>query len=134
MKNDLIFMTTTVTTDVAANAVIPLTTITRKRGCALQSANNAITLAKVGYYKVSGTVTFTAATTGDYSIGLFRNGTQTLGIESGVTVSTADQTKTLPIEGIVRAFCGEFAPTVTLVNTGTAMTITNVAIDMEYLG
>ena len=89
MKNDLIFMTTTTDTSVLSNGIVPLSTIARRRGCALQGSNNAITLMKVGYYKVSGTITLTAPTIGDVTIVVAKNGTPVSGIEVTSTISTA---------------------------------------------
>lgn len=134
-KNDLIFMINTTTSSVDSNGTIPLTTIARRRGCSLQSSNNGVVLEKAGYYKVSGTITFTAPATGNVIIDLAKNGIKIPGIQSVATVATATtQYITLPIDGIVRVFCNEGQPLLTIINSGIAISTLNVNLSVEYLG
>ena len=134
-KNDLLYVTTTGTTAVAANGLIPFSTIARRRGCALDLENNSILLKKPGYYKVSGTITFTAPAAGVVSIQAQKSGTAIPGLLTGATVTTAaTQVITLPIEGIVRVLCCDGSSTLTLLNTGVAITLTNLSLDVVYLG
>ena len=54
---------------------------------------------------------------------------------ASTTISTATtEFRTLNISGIVRVTCGEGFGTLTLVNSGIAITTNNVEIDVEYLG
>ena len=124
----LIFKTTTTNQDVLADGIIPLTTISRRLGRAIQSSGNDIQLLVPGYYKVDASITFTAQTAGDITLVLEDNGIPVPGITASVT-ATADGTYTLNLTGVIRAFCCAGARTLNLVNTSeVAITVTNVAI------
>ena len=135
MCNDsLIFMTNSANADVLANGIIPLTTIQRRRCRAIQNGSNSIVLNEPGYYKVTGSVTFTAPEAGTITVELQKNSIAVPGITASTTITTADtEVRTLNISGIVRVFCNEGVATLTLVNTGLAITVQNVALDVEYL-
>lgn len=135
MSNSLIMMTTTTANSVLANGIIPLTTIQRRRGQVVESNSNNITLNRPGYYKVNAYVTFTAPAAGDISIQLQKNGVDVTGLTASTTITTATtEVRTLNISGIVRVFCNEGFSTITLVNSGLAITTSNVEMDIEYLG
>lgn len=134
-NNSLIFMTTITDAAVLANGIIPLTTIQRRRGRAIQNGTNSILLNMPGYYKVTGSVTFTAPAAGVVNIQLQKNNVDVSGITAGETITTATtEVRTLNINGIVRVYCNEDIATLTLVNNGVAITVQNVALDVEYLG
>jgi hypothetical protein len=134
-KNDLIFMISTASSSVLANGLIPLSTISRRRGCTFDTGTNSIILKRPGYYKISGTITFTAPVAGLVNINTQKNGVSIPGITTSGTVTTATtEVNTLPIEGIVRVFCNDGIATLTLVNTGVAITVSNVNLAIEYLG
>ena len=135
MSNSLIFATTTSAASVLANGVIPLTNISRRRGCACTLASNSITLNAPGYYKITGTVTFTAPVAGDVTIEAHKNGTLIPGITASTTITTATtEVRSIAVSGIVRVFCNEGVASLTLVDTGVAIDISNVSLDVEYLG
>lgn len=133
-NNSLIFMTTTTDAAVLANGIIPLTTIQRRRGRSVQNGTNSILLNTPGYYKITGSVTFTAPAAGVVNVQLQKNNVDVPGITAGETITTATtEVRTLNISGIVRVYCNEDIATLTLVNNGVAITIQNVALDVEYL-
>ena len=133
-NDSLIFMTTTTEASVLANGIIPLTTIQRRRGRAIQNGTNSVLLGGAGYYKVNASVTFTAPVAGITRIKLQKNNVDVPGITAGTTITTATtEVRTLNISGIVRVFCNEDIATLTLVNNGVAITIQNVSLDIEYL-
>ena len=124
----LIFKTTTTTQEVLANGIIPLTTISRRLGRAIQSSGDDIQLLAPNYYKVDASITFTAPTAGVVTIVLEDNGIPVPGITASVT-ATADGTYTLNLTGIVRTFCCAGARSLNLVNTSeVAINTSNVAI------
>ena len=132
---DLIYMTTTTNASVLANGVIPLTTIQRRTGCALQDGTNSIIFRAAGYYKVNGSITFTAPVAGDVTITAQKNNIDIPGITATTTITTADtEIRTLNINGIVKVFCSERGSSLTLVNSDVAITVQNVSLDVEYLG
>ena len=131
---DNIYKTTTASTSVAANDVIPLTTVTRRKGCSVLSTTNGILLTKTGYYKISGTVTVTAPVAGTVVINAQKTGTDITGITATETITTATtETRTIPIEGIVRVWCGEGQTILTLFNAGVAVTVLNASVTVMYL-
>ena len=135
MNNSLIMMTTTTSNSVLADGIVPLTTITRRRGQNVNSGTNSVLLSRPGYYKVNASVTFTAPVSGTISIKAQKNGFDLVGMTASTTITTATtEVRTLNISGIVRVFCNEDLITLTLVNSGLAITTSNVEIDVEYLG
>lgn len=133
-NNSLIFMTTTTDSAVLENGIIPLTTIQRRRGRVIQNGTNSVLLNMPGYYKVTGSVTFTAPAAGVVNIQLQKNNVDVPGITAGTTITTATtEVRTLNISGIVRVYCNEDIATLTIVNNGVAITVQNVALDVEYL-
>ena len=134
-NNSLIFMTTPTNSSVLANGIIPLTTVQRRRGRVIQNGTNSVLLNAPGYYKVNGSITFTAPVAGTITTQLQKNNINISGITASTTITTATtEVRTLNVSGIVRIYCNEDVATLTLVNTGLAITVQNVALDVEYLG
>ena len=134
MNNSLIYMINNGVSSVLANGVIPLTTIARRRGKCIQNDSNSIILNAPGYYKVNVTVTLSAGAAGIVSIALQKNGITIPGMTGATTITTATtENRQVVINGIVRVNCYEGAAALTLVNTGIAITTSNVSIDVEYL-
>lgn len=135
MKNGLIYLVTQTSESVLANGLIPLETIARRRGCSCQKNGDGVTLTKAGYYKITGSITFTAPVAGVVTITARKNGIDIPSIQASTSVTTATtQVSTLNVNGIIRVMCGEGEPTITLVNSGVAITLSNVSLDVEYLG
>ena len=135
MNNSLIFMNTVTTASVTANGVIPLTNIQRRRGNVIQNGTNSITLNAPGYYKINGTITFTAPAPGDVTVQVQKNGVEIPSITASTTITTATtEVRSLAISGVIRVYCNEGVSSISLVNTGVAITISNVSLDIEYLG
>ena len=134
MNNSLIYVINNGASSVLANGVIPLTTIARRRGKCIQNDSNSIILNAPGYYKVNVTVTLSAGAAGIASIALQKNGITIPGMTGATTITTATtEVRQIVISGIVRVNCYEGAAALTLVNTGIAITTSNVSIDVEYL-
>lgn len=134
MCSSLLFMTTPTASTVLTDGVVPLTTIVRRRGCAIENGTNSVVLNRPGYYKVTATVTFTAPAAGNVVLQLQKNGTAIPGITASGTVTTATtEINTLVINGIVRVFCNEGVATLTLVNTGVGITTSNVSLTVDYI-
>ena len=135
MKNGLIYLITTTNESVLLNGIIPLETIARRRGCACQKSGDGVLLTKPGYYKITGSVTFTAPAAGVATIAAKKDGAAIPGVTASTTITTATtENRTLNISGIIRVGCCGGEPTITLVNTGVAVTISNVSLDVEFLG
>lgn len=125
-----IFMTNTTAASVLAEGTIPLTTIQRRKGCILTNSSTGIQILKPGYYLVEGTITFTAPAAGDVVVSLQKGGVNVPGIIGSSTITTATtEIRTIPISGIIRVLCNETA-IITLVNTGVAITTSNVSLSV----
>lgn len=135
MSKNLIFITTTTEQPVLVNGIIPLTTIQRNYGCSFQTNSNSVILRNAGYYKINASITLTGQTVGDATVQLQKNGVDVVGITSSTTITTATtETRTLNINGIVRVYCNEGFATLNIVNSGVAINVQNVALDIEYIG
>ena len=135
MSNSLIMMTTTTASSVLANGVVPLSTITRRRGQVLTNNSDSIVLNRPGYYKVNATLTFTAPEAGDVTVKIQKNNVDLSGMTASTTITTATtEIRSLAISGIVRVTCSEGFASLTLVNSGVAITTSNVEVDVEYIG
>ena len=127
-----LFAITSTVAAVSAGGTIPLDQTSRRVTPEIELSSNSVQAVgndcRGTYFKVSGTITFTAPSTGDVVISLRKNGVAVPGIITSATVATANtQTITIPIDGIVRVDRGETG-VFTLVNEGIAISITNVAL------
>lgn len=135
MKNSLIYLITTTTNAVASNGIIPLQTIARRRGNVVEQSGNSVILNRPGYYKINGSVTFNAPAAGVATVKTQKNGVDIPGLTASTTITTANtEERTLNINGVIRVVCGESAASITLINSGVAISETNVSLDIEYLG
>jgi hypothetical protein len=128
-----IFVTNTNSTNVLANGIIPINP-SRRMGNDIISENGNLILKRPGYYKVSGTITFTAQTAGNVTISLQKNNTNVPGITATETITTAEtEVRTIPIQGLVRVLCHEGTPIITLINESDIdITTLNVSLTIIY--
>ena len=131
-----IYLITPTTASVTAGGVLPLTSVARRQcGCVTQLGSDSVLLQRPGYYKVTGTVTFTAPAAGVVRVNLTQDGVAVPGITASTTVTTATtEVRSLAISGIVRVSCCNGSSTIQLINAGVAITTSNISLDVEYLG
>lgn len=133
-NNSLIYLATPSVSDVASGGVLPLSTIVRRRSGAIQQSNDSIVLGAPGYYHVSVGVTFTAPASGVVSIELRQDNLPVQGATASTSVTTATtEVRSLSLDAVVRVPCGASPVILTVVNSGVAITASNIAIDVEYL-
>ena len=133
-KHSLIYLATPSVASVASDGILPLTTIVRRRSGAIQQSNDSIVLRTPGYYHVSVSVTFTAPAVGVASLELRQDGVPVIGATASASVTTATtEVNSLSFDAVVRVPCSASAVTLTVVNSGVAITTSNIAIDVEYL-
>jgi len=133
-NNSLIYLATPSTASVAANGVLPLTTIVRRRGSSIQQSNDSIILGAPGYYHVSITATFTAPAAGDVTLQLRQDNLPVTGATASTTITTATtEVRSLSFNAVVRVPCCGSTVTLSVVNTGVAINTSNIAINVEYL-
>lgn len=127
-----IYTANTASQSVGVNTAVNLGTIIRRFGCALNAGSTSVSVSKCGYYAVTAVITFTAPATGVAAVSLQQNGAQVPGATVADTVTTATtEQNTMTLIGIVRSTTG--ADTLTLVNTGIAITPSNVAVTVVKL-
>jgi hypothetical protein len=135
MNNSLIYLTTPSTATVAANGVLPLTTIVRRRGQSVQQSNDSVVLGAPGYYHVSVNATFTAPVAGNVTLELRQDNLPVSGGTASATITTATtEVRSLSFEAIIRVPCCAAPVTLSVVNTGVAITTSNISLAVEYLG
>lgn len=127
-----IYTANTASQSVAVNAAVNIGTIQRRFGCALNAGASSVSIAKPGYYAVNAIVTYTAPAAGVAAVSLQQNGAQVAGATVADTVTTAvTEQNTMSLTAIVRSTsCND---TLTLVNTGIAITPSNVAMTVVKL-
>lgn len=135
--NSLIDVATTTSTSVLANGVIPFSTIVRRRGREIGQAGSAVAISDCGsnFYLVNVTATFTAPVAGDVTLTLQQNGSAVIGGTASTTIITATtETRSLSFSAIVRTYNSQsIVDVLTLVNSGVAITLSNVAMSVIKL-
>lgn len=135
--NSLIDVATTTSTSVLSGGVIPFSTVVRRRGKEVGQAGSAVAISDCGsnFYLVSVTATFTAPATGVVQLTLQQNGSSIVGGTASTTISTAStEVRSLSFTAIVRTFNNaNLVDTLTLLNSGVAITLSNVAMSMIKL-
>ena len=135
MCGNLIYLTTTTAQTVNQDSIIPLTTITRRKGCAIQSGNNSVLISKPGYYLVNAVITFTSSVAGNATVELDQNGQAVVGATGTTAIATATtEPATITISSIVRVLCNQGITTLTLRNTGIDLSTSNVALSVVQIG
>lgn len=112
---------------VASGGSIPLTTITRRTGCALNLNSNSVVISKPGYYILDANVTFEAQAEGTETISVYKNGVLIPGATATITTA-ASTIYEIGINTTIRTFINEPGATITLVATGGEITIQNTNV------
>lgn len=111
---------------------LPLGTVIRRFGCSLMQNGSSIMAHGDGYFTITGTVTLAPEAIGNVSVAAFENGVQIPGAVSTGSVSTADNSVTLPIVTTIRkGCCCTDDSVITLRLLEGASTISNVSLRVE---
>ena len=117
---------------VSANGIIDLGSVIRRFGCNCRLNGNAIEVDGAGYYTIDLNVTLAPTVAGNVQIAIFKNGVQLTGATATGSVSTANNTITLPIQTTIRDGCNcEGGTSLTVVLLAGASTVSNVAMRVE---
>ena len=119
-------------TAVAVDGVIPLGSIIRRYGCDVALNGNAVNITGAGYYDVDASVTVTPAAAGTVTITLYKDGVAVPGATASETAA-ANGTVDLSIPALVRQVCCAAGSALTLVLTGAAATVNNVALRVQRI-
>lgn len=117
-------------TAVAVDGVIPLGSLIRRYGCDVALNGNAVNITGAGYYDVDASVTISPAAAGTVTITLYKDGVAVPGATASETAA-ANGTVDLNIPALVRQVCCAAGSALTLVLTGAAATVNNVALRVQ---
>lgn len=126
-----IYTANTATQALVAGNIISLGSIIRRFGCSVNLNGSGVNLKEPGYYDVKASITAAPTAVGTVTAALFRNGVAVPGAVASASVSTANNSVTLPIATLVRESCCGDDSTLTLVFSGAAANVTNVALVVE---
>ena len=119
-------------TAVAVDGVIPLGSLIRRYGCDVALNGDAVNITGAGYYDVDASVTVSPAAAGTVTITLYKDGVAVPGATASETAA-ANGTVDLSIPALVRQVCCAAGSALTLVLTGAAATVNNVALRVQRI-
>lgn len=119
-------------TAVAVDGVIPLGSLIRRYGCDIALNGNAVNLTGTGYYDVDVSITATLTAAGTVTVTIYKDGVAVPGATSSKT-GTANSTVNLNIPALVRQACCASGSALSLVLTGAAATVNNVALRVQRI-
>lgn len=129
----LIYVAMQTPTAVAVNGIIPLGTIVRRYGCNCNLNGNGIAINGQGYYDVDVSVEAVPDAAGTVTIQLLKDGVAVPGATAAATVAAVANTVTLAFPATVRLGCCSTGSVLTLLLTGAASTVNNVAARVEKI-
>ena len=124
-------------TAVAVGGVIPLGSLIRRYGCDVSLNGNAVNITggnqSAGYYDVDASLTVAPAAVGTVTVTLFKDGVAVPGATASATAAAADDALDLNITALVRQVCCAAGSALTLVLTGAAASVDNVALRVQRI-
>lgn len=119
-------------TDVAVDGVIPLGSLIRRYGCDISLNGNAVNLSNAGYYDVDVSVTVASTAAGTVTATLVKDGVAITGATASAAAAAGAPT-VLSFPALVRQACCAAGSALTLVLTGAAATVNNVALRVQRI-
>lgn len=105
----------------------------RRFGCSTTLSGNAIALNAPGYYDVDVSVTAIPTAAGTVSVTLFQDGVAVPGAVASATTTAATNSVNLSLSAMVRVLNGSNVSNLTLVISGAASSVTNVAVVVDKM-
>ena len=119
-------------TAVAVDGVIPLGSLIRRYGCDVTLNGNAVNITGAGYYDVDASITVALAAAGTVTATLFKDGVAVPGATASAS-GAAGAPVVLAFPALVRQACCASGTALTLVLTGAAATVNNVALRVQRI-
>lgn len=119
-------------TAVAVDGVIPLGSIIRRYGCDANLNGNAVNITNAGYYDVDVSVTVAPTAAGTVTATLVKDGVAIPGATASAAAAAGAPT-VLSFPALVRQACCASGSAMTLVLSGAAATVTNVALRVQRI-
>lgn len=137
MSKSAIYTTNVSAPTVAVGGVIPLGSLIRRYGCDLSLNGNAVNITggnqSAGYYDVDASLTVAPAAVGTVTVTLFKDGVAVPGATASATAAAANDALDLNITALVRQVCCAAGSALTLVLTGAAASVDNVALRVQRI-
>lgn len=128
MSKSAIYVVNNSAQTLAVGNTVALGVVNRRFGCAIDLNGNSVTLDDQGYYDVNVSVTAAPTAAGTVTITLFNNGVAVPGATASNATTVGGNPVNVSFESLVRVFCGANAGALTIVLTGSAATVSNVAL------
>jgi len=121
--------------NVAVNGTLNLGSVIRRFGPNLTMSGNAIQISGAGYYDIDASITLAPSAAGNVTITAFVDNVAIPGATVTGSVATANDPVNLSLSSLFREGCPccEGLSNLTFVLTGTAASVTNVAIVVEKI-
>jgi hypothetical protein len=122
-------------TEVAVNGVIPLGSLIRRYGCDISLNGNAVNIVGKGYkgyYDVDVSITVSPTAAGTVTATLIKDGVVVPGATASANAA-AGAPVTLAFPALVRQACCASGSALSLVLTGAASTVSNVALRVQRI-
>lgn len=119
-------------TAVAVDGVIPLGSIIRRYGCDANLNGNAVNLSGAGYYDVDASITVSPTAAGTVTATLVKDGVAIPGATASADAASGAPT-VLSFPALVRQACCASGSALTLVLSGVAATVNNVALRVQRI-
>ena len=119
-------------TAVAVDGVIPLGSLIRRYGCDVSLNGNAVNLSCAGYYDVDVSITVAPTAAGTVTATLVKDGVVIPGATASAAAAAGAPT-VLSFPALVRQACCAAGSALTLVLSGAAATVNNVALRVQRI-
>ena len=119
-------------TAVAVDGVIPLGSLIRRYGCDISLNGNAVNLSGAGYYDVDASITVAPTAAGTVTATLIKDGVAIPGATASAAAAAGAPT-VLSFPALVRQACCASGSALTLVLSGAAATVNNVALRVQRI-
>lgn len=119
-------------TAVAIDGVIPLGSIIRRYGCDANLNGNAVNITNAGYYDVDVSITVAPTAAGTVTATLVKDGVAIPGATASAAAAAGAPT-VLSFPALVRQACCASGSALTLVLSGAAATVNNVALRVQRI-
>ena len=116
----------------AVDGVIPLGSLIRRYGCDISLNGNAVNLSGAGYYDVDASITVAPTAAGTVTATLVKDGVAIPGATASAAKAAGAPT-VLSFPALVRQACCAAGSALTLVLTGAAATVNNVALRVQRI-
>ena len=135
MSKSAIYIANTSTQNIVVDGDINLGTVYRRFGCNLTLSGNALRVAGEGYYDIDASFVATPTAAGTITVTMLKDGIAVPGAVASATVAAEDTLVNLSLNCLIRENCAccDDISNLTFKLTGTAATISNVAIVAEKL-